>query len=234
MGKITSLLLFGAMALMLVAPTSRAQEAYNWSGFYLGVHASYDWSQTTSFGTNTVTGASSPSATTNDSTPSAGLQAGYDYMFPSHLVFGAVAGVSLVDSTTTSSSSSLDGTNVVTGHGDTDWSGTVRARLGYALDSALVYGTAGWAWTTGSTTRIQNAGTTGNATPGTSETVSTIHSGWTLGGGLELAFAQNWSVFGEYRYTEYGSLTTLFPIAQRSTTSSTTSNGVTFGLNYRF
>ena len=31
------------------------------------------------------------------------------------------------------------------------------------------------------------------------------HLGWTVGGGLEYAFDRNWSIAGEYRYSDFGS-----------------------------
>ena len=33
---------------------------------------------------------------------------------------------------------------------------------------------------------------------------STTRAGWTLGGGVEYAVNQHWSVRGEYRYTDFG------------------------------
>ena len=114
-----------------------------------------------------------------------GVQAGYDYMMPSREVVGACAGVSewgLNDTTTTTS-----GARVQTNQSNTDRAGSVVGRLGYGLGRVLVYGAGGWAWSTGSATRTQVTGTTGLAVPGTVESLSTNHSGWTAGGGLEYA-----------------------------------------------
>jgi opacity protein-like surface antigen len=44
-------------------------------------------------------------------------------------------------------------------------------------------------------------GTLNNATAGSDEAVNKGLSGWTGGGGVAYAFAQNWNVFAEYRYT---------------------------------
>ena len=79
---------------------------------------------------------------------------------------------------------------------------TVRGRLGYAFDNVLLYGTGGWAWSSNQYIRTQLTGTLNLATAGTDEAVNTYLSGWTAGGGVAVAFAQNWNVFAEYRYTE--------------------------------
>ncbi|WP_112436021.1 outer membrane protein [Rhizobium sp. AN80A] len=74
-----------------------------------------------------------------------------------------------------------------------DWSGAVRARVGYAFDNALIYGAAGWTATRGFVD-----------VPGFDKETKTFN-GYTVGAGLDYAFTNN--VFGrvEYRYNDYGS-----------------------------
>jgi outer membrane immunogenic protein len=98
----------------------------------------------------------------------------------------------------------------------------------------LLYATAGGTWNDAQSTRTQIAGTVGNAGPGTVETVSTSHIGWTVGGGVDYAFNRNWDVFAEYRYSGSPDLTVTFPVAQRSTVSTSDTNAVEVGVNYRF
>ncbi len=81
---------------------------------------------------------------------------------------------------------------------------SVRGRLGYAFDNVLLYGTGGWAWSSNQYIRTQLTGTLNLATAGTDEAVNTYLGGWTAGGGVAVAFAQNWNAFAEYRYTDYG------------------------------
>jgi outer membrane immunogenic protein len=83
-----------------------------------------------------------------------------------------------------------------------DWYGMVTGRLGYAFDRVLLYVKGGAAFVrTQASVLDQCANTTagcGNwfiSTSG-SETATT----WTIGGGLEWAFAPNWSVKGEYMF----------------------------------
>jgi len=75
----------------------------------------------------------------------------------------------------------------------TDWSGAVRARVGYAFDNALLYGAAGWTATRGF---VDAAGF---------DKETKTFNGYTVGAGLDYAFTNN--VFGrvEYRYNDYGS-----------------------------
>ena len=54
--------------------------------------------------------------------------------------------------------------------------------------------------------RIGNYGAAGatHQTAGSDEAVNNYLSGWTAGAGVSVAFAQNWNVFAEYRYTSFG------------------------------
>jgi high affinity Mn2+ porin len=113
--------------------------------------------------------------------------------------------------------SNTAGTNIHLTHSDTDDATSLRGRLGYAFDNFLIYGTAGWEWTSGTNTRPQLIGTTGLATRGTVEQINVDRSGATYGAGLEYAFARNWSIFGEYRHSSYDRVGLLFPISQRFT-----------------
>ena len=201
---------------------------YDWTGFYFGGHISESWAKNNSTTINTVTGAVVDSGGTNRSGFHGGGQIGYDYMMPSRFVIGVLADVSSGTSRSTSFSNHTD-------NAKTDASGTVRGRLGYAFNNVLLYAAGGWAWTTGTATRTQTGlPLTGATTVGTVESVSANRSGWTVGTGLAWAFLPNWNVFGEYRYTDYGSNTLTFPIAQRSTTGSTTANLIELGVNYKF
>jgi outer membrane immunogenic protein len=75
---------------------------------------------------------------------------------------------------------------------------TVRGRLGYAVDRALIYGTAGWAFG-----NVKNDVTTENWS-GAAYSESGYRSGWTAGGGLEYALTNNWTVRAEGLYVDLG------------------------------
>jgi outer membrane immunogenic protein len=206
---------------------------YDWTAFYIGGHGSYSWTHTDSQTTNLPTGALFAPASEDRSAFHGGGQIGFDYMMPSRVVFGVVADVTSGTSNTVTTSNAA-GTLVESSEGKTDASGTVRGRIGYAPDTALFYLTGGWAWSTGSGTRSQIVGTVNGATPGTVETVSTTHNGWTFGGGVAYAFASNWDVFAEYRYTKFQPITVTYPLAGRSVNSTSTSNAIEAGIDWRF
>ncbi len=92
--------------------------------------------------------------------------------------------------------------------------GSIRARAGYAFDRLLIYGTGGiafGAFTTDVNIQAEDAvpGTVVSGV-GTGEffwangSRSMARVGWTAGGGVEYALNNNWSVRGEYRYSDFG------------------------------
>src|SRR3954466_12665195 len=100
--------------------------------------------------------------------------------------------------------------------GRIDWMASIRGRAGFAVNQALFYVTGGAAVAEfgGSTTTLVNgagisipAGTFVATNGG-----STTRWGWTVGGGIEWALNQNWSVAGEYRHTDFGNRSTSFDI----------------------
>ena len=94
--------------------------------------------------------------------------------------------------------------------------------------------TGGFAWSNDQFVRTQLTGTLNDATAGTDEAVNKGLMGWTAGGGIAYAFAQNWNVFAEYRYTSFGSSTISLPLSQLTTTSTMTVSTLELGVNYKF
>jgi opacity protein-like surface antigen len=208
------------------------EPAYDWTGFYIGGHFSYGWTHSTGQTTDTANGRVFPPGSTDTSAAHGGGQIGYDYMLPSRVVIGILADVSSGTSRTVVNANAFQTSENAS---DGKVNGSVRGRLGYAFDTLLVYGTGGWGWNDATATRTQVAGTVGNATPGTAETTSTSHDTWTVGTGLDYAFARNWDAFVEYRYSHSaGNNTVTFPIAGFSTSVSSYTNVVEAGINWRF
>jgi outer membrane immunogenic protein len=100
---------------------------------------------------------------------------------------------------------------------------TVRGRLGYAVDRLLIYGTGGWAYT-----NTELSLTVGGA----SISDSSWGSGYAIGGGLEWAVWDRWSVKGEYLYIHSGDTT--LTLAGVTATGDFKYNVIRAGLNYRF
>ena len=164
-----------------------AVAAYNWSGLYAGVHIGY----------TSITGnflrASGVASSANGDGLLLGGQIGYSWQATgSPWVYGIeadVSGVGSDDPESTAVNRIVVGTNTI---------GTVRGRVGYAADRALWYVTGGYAWADNEVKLI------GPAFGGT-QTTSKVHSGWTIGGGLEWAFAEAWTAKIEYLYMSFAS-----------------------------
>ena len=130
--------------------------------------------------------------------------------------------------------------------GRIDWMASFRGRAGFAVNQALFYVTGG-----GAVAEIGGSRTTVTNGPGIAIPAGTFSAsnggsstrwGWTVGGGIEWAFSQNWSVAGEYRYTDFGNRGTTFTVpdgfggvfATGTSSSRLTVEQATFRLNYRF
>ena len=98
--------------------------------------------------------------------------------------------------------------------------GSIRGRIGVTWNRALLYATGGAAFA-----GIDNDyfGTT----------ISHTRTGWTLGGGVEYAITDNWSLRVEYRYTDYGHYTD-FPAAFVPVYNHDTDNRIQGGVSYKF
>jgi outer membrane immunogenic protein len=83
--------------------------------------------------------------------------------------------------------------------------GSIRGRLGIAFDRLLIYATGGVAFG-GFSTDMTIADPTLSIF--VTNSFSNTRVGWTAGGGIEYALLPNWWVFVEYRYTDFGTLST--------------------------
>ncbi|MDQ8730001.1 outer membrane beta-barrel protein [Bradyrhizobium sp. LHD-71] len=83
-----------------------------------------------------------------------------------------------------------------------DWYAMVTGRLGYAWDRTMIYVKGGAAFLEARSSVVDTCTATaigcGNwlISTGATETITT----WTVGGGIEWAFAPNWSLKGEYMF----------------------------------
>ncbi len=190
----------------IYAPTPVA----SWTGFYLGIHGGGAWGNSTS---------NSP-ADFSVNGPYVGAQAGYNWQFGGPWVLGVEADISW---------SGVNGVRSppaapVTTTQDLDWFGTIRGRLGYSMGDWMPYVTGGWAY--GSATRT-NSGFLGG-------TASASHTGWTAGLGVEWAFAQNWTMKGEYKYVDFGSSTYTYSPGGGVNSVDMKLHTLELGLNYKF
>jgi len=217
-----------ALAADLSAPTYTkapvlAAPAYNWSGFYAGLHGGYGWGRSPTTVTPDPTDANrivDPTgftyAPTPDTTRIAGAfgggQIGYNFV-QSNLLAGIEVDISYAG---WRSSGAATGPAFIGGIFNTavqtklDWDGTLRGRLGWlATPSLLVYGTAGLAYgsvkTTVTGTNLGGASCDGSHVYCFSGSTGGVSLGWTAGAGVEVAVGQDWSVKAEYLHIDLGS-----------------------------
>jgi iron complex outermembrane recepter protein len=197
----------------------------DWTGIYLGLNGGF------SFGGSNWTDSVTTSSTGNFGTSGFvfGGTAGANYQVGS-LVFGIEADGDWADASgfgTFTASAICAGGCLTT----SSWLSTVRGRAGYAFDRFLVYGTAGAAF--------------GNVRANFSNdpVSSATEAGWTVGAGLEVAFASKWSAKAEYLFVDLadGSCTTNCAIANANGPPLIPNIAVKFnesivrgGINYRF
>jgi outer membrane immunogenic protein len=169
---------FGGVAKQVAALSAGtpAPAAIDWTGPYIGLHGGYGWGDFKS----TVSGLG---ATTNLDPAGAfgGFQGGYNWQFAPKWMIGLES-----DSSWGSIKESAGATEV-----EIDEMGTVRGRLGYAMNKTLLYGTGGLAWAHVDST---------TAGPVASDRYLL---GWTAGAGIEYRFAPRWSAKVEYAYMNF-------------------------------
>ena len=205
--------------------TETASPAVSWTGIYLGLNGGF------TFGASNWTDSVTAGSTGNFGTSGFvfGGTVGANYQVGS-LVFGVEADGDWADASGfgTFTASALCAGGCLT---TSSWLSTVRGRAGYAFDRFLVYGTGGAAF--------------GNVRANFSnDPVSSVaEAGWTVGAGVEVAFARNWSAKAEYLFVNLadGSCTTNCAIADASGTPVIPNVAVKFnesvvrgGINYRF
>jgi outer membrane immunogenic protein len=163
---------------------------YNWGGIYFGINGGYGfgqskWSDPNNFSGLGTTGNFNTSGYAVGGTVGANLQS-------NAFVFGVEGDLDIMG--IDGKNSSLYCASLGFGAGaqcetKQTWLGTLRARVGYAADRVLVYGTAGGAF--------------GNIESGVAGSfVSSTKAGWTAGAGIEAAFADNWTARIEYLFVD--------------------------------
>jgi len=189
---------------------------FTWTGIYIGGQIGYAWTN----GNNQFTGFDPFTgfglATSVGGTPNGvigGANVGYNYQINQWVLGleGSVDGTSL-SNTAVANVPLLGGTFGVNANSTLPIEGSIRGKLGVAWDRALIYATGGVAFG-GFNTDFTGFGTGFGGVPIFGSTsVSSTRVGWTVGGGIQYAVTNNWSVFAEYRYTNFGSISqNLFP-----------------------
>lgn len=169
--------LYSTTAFSADLPPAYTEPAFSWSGFYGGFNAGYAI-DTKDFGDNTIDGVTYEKPKAGGFT--GGGQIGFNYELTpgSGIVLGVETDAQYVDMSYKSTTTIQNGAQSdPRAPNNLDVFGTVRARIGYAFDRFLVYGTGGFAYGTGPAT-LDFAPVDGG-----------ISKGWTAGGGLEYALS---------------------------------------------
>lgn len=177
---------------------------YNWGGIYIGLNGGG------AFGTVTPGGLAAAAGIGNFSTTGflVGPTVGFNYQAGA-FVFGVEGDWDY---------STING--IVPGGNGTfkdNWLATARGRVGYSWDRVLLFATGGGAF--------ENAQIPGS---------STTALGWTVGAGIEFAFAQNWSARAEYLFVDFPTINLTNAGVGGSFSSKETENVVRAGVNYKF
>jgi len=200
-----------AMVLLGSAPITMADEVWDWSGYYAGLHAGYG------FGDQSVRFSGSPlielviangivpkKLDTDPSGFISGIQVGANRQ-EGQFVFGLEVDFSFSD-ISGSDKVALDsgGVDVTTAaEQELEWFGTARLRAGAAFNRILVYGSGGLAVGRSkfSASIIDPHGSGVDFNNSSSETAS----GWVAGAGIEFAATESISIKAEYLYYDLGS-----------------------------
>lgn len=232
------------------APAMAVDPTYNWSGFYVGGNLGGAWGKSdynilpagSWTAQNIVDLTRDGAARLNMTNVSGGAQAGYNWQM-NHLVLGLEADIQYIGlrkTNTFTQAGALAGIitpYVFTESSKSDWLATVRGRIGFTVDHVLFYGTGGLAIADSRSSDTLAFPTLGAATTGIGSR-SGAQLGWTAGGGVEWAFAPNWSVKGEYLYAQFGRSTTVMTpingIFLQSYSDRLSLNVARIGVNYHF
>jgi len=194
--------LCSAQAADLAAPPYTKAPAFepatNWSGFYLGADAGYGWGRNRHTDNNGGFWTFIPGATQDADLSGAvyGGQLGYNWQFANWVVGleGQFNGGDLKRTDLSNFFPTIDRLST-----RMDFTTTVSARFGYALNNWLPYVKAGYA---GAQLKTRNFDIFGANLSHTD-----WQNGFVVGAGLEHALTSNWIVGVEYNYMDFGKQT---------------------------
>lgn len=207
--------------------------AYNWSGFYVGLHGGYALGNVAVTDTNGGVNPGPFAYKTNGGF--GGGQAGYNLQL-GNFVVGTEGDFSYL----VNSGKGVIGSANAAAHQDLTLGNgmlaDVTGRFGFAIGPMLLYAKGGGAWFSGSARQA-------TTNPGYAPTGTGSSVGWTAGGGIEYLLSQNVSLKAEYLHYDFGSKggyqtnvgDLSSPIGYRFLNSTSLKfDTVKAGINYRF
>lgn len=197
---------------------------FSWTGFYIGANVGYG-GDSFNYDVNFF-GVPVANLGLTSSGFFVGGQIGYNYQFANNVVLGIETDLQWSD-ISGNINASVIGLPVLSAGSSIDYFGTIRARLGYAIDRFLPYITGGVAYGKSSTD------VTLLGVPLFSD--SSTNWGWTVGAGGEFAITNNWTFKAEYLYVDLGtSDLTVAPIAGLTINQDNKFHTFKAGVNYKF
>jgi opacity protein-like surface antigen len=170
------------------APVLKAAKLpYDWSGLYVGAHIGYLWGRTRVEDDGVVT---EPHAATNGTV--GGVLLGYNWQ-SGPLVFGLEGDFGWTNAHGTGAAVLV--TTQAPNTYDVNWTSRARGRVGYAFDNWLLFIAGGFA--VADFDFHEGAFTTTNV-------VGAKYTGWSIGGGAEVAITRNLVGRVEYMYDDFG------------------------------
>lgn len=191
---------------------------FTWTGVYVGGQVGYAWGNDNFEVIDPMTGIASAGGSSPNGVIG-GAHVGYNLQMNQWVVGleGDVNGTSFSATTAPFPAASTSTRS--------DVQGSIRGRAGIAWDRALIYATGGAAF--GGFTRTYSD-------PFGFDSFATTRAGWTVGGGLEYAITNNWSVRAEYRYSDFGRTTDAPFGGLMLVQHHLTENQVQVGFSYKF
>jgi outer membrane immunogenic protein len=227
-----------------------------WQGLYVGVHGGGAWGSAKVNDNFDYYGDPHMDGSAKSTDAIGGAQAGYNVQ-QGHLVFGIEGDVGYLglsahgaDKYCKDHACSATEYHNISGQYDTSGGlyGDLTGRVGYATNRALFYGKGGVAFLNADLKTHYDGNTlacgafSSGKVPFDFDHSETL-TGWTIGGGAEVAINPSWSVKAEYQHFDFGSMSNSYsnskPVALGTATltgktdTSIAVDTVKFGLNYR-
>jgi outer membrane immunogenic protein len=217
-----------AADMALKGPPAPIAPAFSWTGFYIGANLGAGWNQgnlSDSFGLFSGNA-------NNNATFLGGGQVGANYQI-NNIVLGVEGDFDWFANNNSGNGTTADGGTIISGSNNGSWLTTLTGRLGVAVDRMLFYGKGGGAWVGNNNITLIDV-PTGNAV-----SISNSNTGWVAGGGVEWAFAQNWTAKVEYDYVGLSNSSVTLPAGffdggDVFSTGNRNIQTLTVGINYLF
>lgn len=239
----------GAFAADIAAPVYKAPVAvpipFSWTGFYVGGFGGAGWGSEDPVDLNEYAGQGVANGVGHiwryDMGTSfiGGGTVGFNYQY-GWFVIGVEGEGGYIHQSGSGADPRSPGLDVVSAARLGDWYAIAAGRLGIAYDHFLFYGKGGVVWTDMSATITDSC----TASPCGPRTISATGSGTSqaspvVGGGVEYAFTNNWSVKAEYLYWALDTHFLVSGVASNGNTyawdhSFSGLHTIKLGLNYRF